>query len=552
MKKRVLGALLCLSMVVGMTTTSVVSADTKVEDSEIVTEGDGKSWTWDLSPVELSVFVDQSAYVNDWDTERYEYFKKVEEETGIHFTFTSGDENKLNAIIASGNLPDVIVMWTGYSQRGMLENEDKLYAIDDLISEYAPTFDTLPESMMDWYRNDKTGKTYAMVNYFYANEWLTDEYKETIHNRITAREDLMEEIGVTPEDFSTKEGFKASLQKFKDSGIAYNGLEVAPFMLGAAIPSQSVEFWAQNFGACAETENGDWQDIRMTDEMKESLLYLNDLYRSGLMDIECLTIDNQQLRQKVGSGATFVTTGYAGSSSPATAALMGADPDAKIVPVGPITGDNGKTLQSPAGGQGWLSVLITKDCERPDRAIRFMEYLYDEHNMLEANYGMEGLVWNMGEDGKIEYTEQYLKDKEADPSNVSTTYGFGSNALYFSIQPQLLNKYLPAPTDPIEIANKEIDKFYYDYGFYGLPFSELESTLDSDTAAVAAKLNDVWNQSIGMIITAASEEEAGAAYDAAITTMKNEGWDQYYEAINTTFKERKEKLGIEMAHPYNQ
>lgn len=523
------------------------------EASSAGEEKDGPSWTWDTSPVELSMFVVEGGYSNDWNTEKYAYFRKVTEETGLSFTFTSGDENKLNAIIASQNLPDLFSMWTGYAQRRTLEDGDKLYPIEDLIEQYAPTFTSLPQSMLDWYRNENTGKTYAMANYFFAEEWMTDGTILTVHNRITARGDLMEQAGLTAEDFETKEGFKAALRTFKDSGITYNGFAVSPFMLGAATTAQSIEYWAEDFGAAREDgETGDWLDIRMQPEMKEGLLFLNDLYTSGLLDIECLTIDNTQLREKVASGATFVTTGYAGSSAPATTSLLTADPNASIVPVGPIHGDSGRELQVAAGGQGWQAVVITKDCEHPDRAIRFMEYLYDEHNMLEANYGMEDVVWIMGEDGRIVYTDEYLAAKEADPVNVATTYGFGGNALMFSLQDMLMSKYLPEPTDPIDQANRKMDIYWSSYGYAGLAFSELESALDTETATLSAKLADIWNQAIASVITAPDQDAAAAAYDTAVANMKAEGWETYYEAVNTEFRNRKAKLGIEFAHPYNQ
>lgn len=556
MKRKMTSIILAMALAItALSGCSKASTETKTTDTDKIAETpttekkEGPSWTWDTEPVELSVFVVESGYQKDWDPKNMAYDKKVTDETGLTFKFTSGDENKLNAVIASGDMPDIISMWVGYPQRKMLEDSEQLYALEDLITQYAPTFTSIPKSMMDWFKNDKTGKTYATANYFYTPELLTDEVYLTSHNRITARADIMKDLGLTAEDFTTKEKFKNSLKKVKDTKVQYNGFEVIPFMLGAAVPSQSVEFLANYFGVAYEDgETGDWKDFRKEPETLEALLFANDLYREGLLSVESLTIDNKQLEEKVAGGSIFATTGMIGSQAKA---LTASDPNAYMVPIGPLKGDNGKEpyLRSTVSS-GWQSVMITKKCKYPDRAIRFIEYLMTPEKMLEANVGLEGTVWNMDPDGKIVYTEQFLADKKADPQNINKKYGITD--LMFTHNDMIIQPYMPLPEDKASLNLVELDKYYAKFTYNSIVFDELVPQAATEEAEIGAKLNAVWDQAIASVITAENQEKATAAYEQAIASMDKEGWPTWYEAQNKLFKERKAKLGVEFAHPYNQ
>lgn len=510
---------------------------------------EGPSWTWDTSPVELSVFVAEGGFDKQWDAANNPFDKMVTEETGVSLKLSSGDGNKLNALIASGDLPDIIVMWTGYTQRSMLEEEDRLYALDDLIKDYAPTFTNIPTSMMNWFKNTKKDKTYAIANYFYTPEHLTEDVYLSSHNRITARKDIMDELGIKPEDFSTKDGFVEALKKVKDSKTMYNGFEVTPLLLGAAIPRQSVEFLANYMGVNYEDgKTGKWLDYRKEPETLEALLFANRLYTEGLLSVESLTIDNKQLEEKVASGSTFATTGFVGSQAEA---LTQTDPNAYMVPIGPVKGDNGKEpyLRSTTGS-GWLSTVITKNCKTPDRAIRFLEYLMTPEKMVEATLGVEGVVWTPGAEGRIEYTEQFLADKAADPQGVNKKYGI--DEIMFTRNDMIVQPYLPLPTDPVDINLLELDKAYGKYTYSSIAFDELAPDGGTNEASIDARLNQIWDQAIGTIITAASPEDAEAAYKKAIADLDKEGWDAWYATQDAKFQERKAKLGLEFAHPYNQ
>lgn len=526
------------------------SASTTAEATETAaTQPDGPSWSWDTSPVELSVFVAEGWYNKTWDSVNVAFDKMVTEETGLSFKFTGGDGNKLNAIIASGDLPDMMVMWTGYTQRQMLEEQDQLYPLDELIAEHAPTFTSIPDSMKKWFTNTKTGKNYSVANYFYTPEFKTDKVYLTSHNRITARKDILDKFGIKAEDFKTKAGFKAALQKVKDAGFQYNGFDVSPFILGASIPSQSIEFLANYMGVNYEDPTtGKWLDYRKQPETLETMLFLNDLHTNGLLGIESLTMDNSQLAEKVNSGATFVTTGMSASNSNA---LTTADPNAYMVPVGPLAGDGGKApyLRSTTSA-GWTAMVITKACKAPDRAIRFMEYMMTPDKMIQAAMGVEGVVWTKGADGRAVYTEQFLADKEADPTNVGTKYGIDS--MFFTYNDMIVQPLKPLPTDPIALRNLEMDKYYGQFTYMSTPFDELVPNGGTDEAAIDAKLNEIWNQAIAEIITASSADAAKAAYDAAIANMDKEGWEKWYQAQDAKFQERKTKLGLKFASPYNQ
>ena len=509
----------------------------------------GQSWTWNTSPVSFSYFMAESWYTQKWDPKNIEYDKKVTKETGVSFSkMDGGDGTKLSAVIAAGNLPDIMSMWVGYTQRTMLEDNDKLFALNDLIKLYAPTFTNIPKSMTDWFKNSNTGKTYCIADYFFTPELIGDAAYNTSHNRITARKDIMDKLGIKAEDFSTKDGMVAALKKVKDANVQYKGFTVKPFYLGASIQRQSVEFLAQYFGVDYEDKTGNWLDYRKQPETLEALLFANRLYREGLLDGECLTIDNRQLDEKVNGGIIFCTNGVAGSTPKA---LQKEDPNAYMVPVGPLKGDNGRApYLRGISSSGWVTTVITKNCKNPDRAVRFLEYLMTTEKMIESAAGPKGIVWNYGSDGRIQYTDEYTKAKADDPVTAQKKYGV--NTLFMTYNELMIQPFMPLPTDPIDKHFMDIDKYYARYTFNSTPFDELVPDGGTDEAAIDTKLNKVWDQAIARIIVAKSETDARTFHKQTLDDMDKEGWQKWYDVQNVKFQDCKERLGLKLAHPYNQ
>ena len=177
---------------------------------ERVPEG---SWSANKdTPVTIDWFMAYDWFGSTFDPEKNDGWARILEDTGVTINFQSGDTDKLNMLIASGTLPDVITMDATATQRKLLENSNALAPLDTLIAEYAPDMN-VPQSMMDWYRNDD-GHTYIIASYYYGEERTAPEFggMYVTHNKNAVRVDILEQIGMTMDDLQTPDGMLAALR----------------------------------------------------------------------------------------------------------------------------------------------------------------------------------------------------------------------------------------------------------------------------------------------------------------------------------------------------
>lgn len=138
----------------------------------------------------------------------------------------------------------------------------------------------------------------------------------------------------------------------------------------------------------------------------DALVYFNQLYSEGLFDSEGFSQTSSQHSTKIsqeilGIFAVYDPKGQAGADHP-------------YVPLPPILGANGTTLYD---GSNDLNVIqnfgITIACEKPEILVRYHDYVNDSmENKLTWNYGPEGDLWTLNNDGTWNQLEDNLSEGE--------------------------------------------------------------------------------------------------------------------------------------------
>ncbi|MFY9177103.1 MAG: extracellular solute-binding protein [Caldicoprobacterales bacterium] len=512
-------------------------------DSEELKAG----WMKDTSPVTLTWFVNQDYYTKQWDVDNCLLDKYITEQTGVTVEINSGTNEKLNAIIASGTLPDVITAEYSLSQVQELQEAGLIWAIDDLIEEYNPSF-VVPESMKRWHGNENDGKLYGIVSYFYADEHMQDGPMLEVHNELKARKDIMDQLDIKPDDFLTKEGTLEALRKVRDAKVTYNGFDVVPAYFQY---NHIVEF----FAAPKEDKDGNYLDAFHQPEALEAAKFLNQLYRENLMPEDVLTMNTQMLRERIARGEVFSFTGHLYDSTDSLMnALYNIDKTAYNVHVGPLHNDNN---DDPVLGvsplAGWTISMITKQTEHPDRAIYLFDFLYSGDDIhITTWYGPEGEAWEWEDESKTKYkmTDQYLADFEEDPSAAAAKYTNGGFEWLANWIP--IRKGMPVPTETHLKAGYDSDMYFSQWGLYDLPFTGINPQGGTDLAGVAARVDEIQLEYVAKMVTASSEEEVEAFFNEMIQKKKEVGYDELHNYRNEQFQKNKEKLGLDFAWPSNQ
>lgn len=217
-----LAAVMALSLLAGCGSGGNGKPDDKPSqdqgDEEFVYDSGKASWEQDTSPIELEWFVAYDWIDLGFDPDNNEFDKWIYTDTGITIKYTIGSQEKLNVLMATGNLPDIVTYDAVSAERENMENSGMLMPLDELKEKYAPDMQ-VSDGMMNWYRNENDGKWYAWVSYFSD---LEEHEKEGVslesHNMNYARKDIMDALNIDPASMTIKEGFLAALQTVKDSG----------------------------------------------------------------------------------------------------------------------------------------------------------------------------------------------------------------------------------------------------------------------------------------------------------------------------------------------
>ncbi|SDS03149.1 putative aldouronate transport system substrate-binding protein [Paenibacillaceae bacterium GAS479] len=490
----------------------------------------------DKTPIKLNWFVAMDWYKRDWNPELNLMDKKLFDDLGIEINFTSGSPEKLSAMIAAGDIPDMITMESTTPQRGVLEKSGYVFPMNELLAKYTPEL-KVPETVQNWFKTSD-GNYYGLPNYFYAPEEMKPNNFYPTHQTLRARQDIMTQLNIDPAAFETKEGTLEALRKVKAAKLKYNGFEVKPAYI-------FYEHLVQYFGAKREDEKGNYVDSFREPESLETFKFLNQLYREGLLPQDSMTLTRPQITEKVNAGGVFAYLPWQVKWN----ALVNADPKAYYVAVGPIKGDGGKTpILNPSPVTGWTMTMVGKKTKHEARIAKLIEYLMQDEMSINVTYGPKGIAWDYDANGLIKFTDQRNKDFAADADAATLKYGgFDWFTDWLPIQSAF-----PAPESEFEKREGETEKYFAKYSYNSMAFEAIKPDGGTDIAAIDIKIADYRKSMEAKMVLAKSEAEVVKMFNDMIEQEKKLGYDKLFAYWNEKFLETKKKLGIEFAWPGNQ
>jgi putative aldouronate transport system substrate-binding protein len=524
-------------------TSSETVAPAASSEAQGTTEvSDTPSWKKDTSPVELEWFIAYDWADLNFDPTNNAFDKYVLDNTGVTIKYTIGSQEKLNVLIATDSLPDIIT-YDAYSiERKNMEDNEMLMPLDELKAKYAPDIQA-SDGMVKWYTNEKDNHWYSWVSYFYD---LQDTYDkgvviETL-NMNFARQDIMKQLNIDPASMNTKEGFIAALQKVKDAGITYNGQKVVPYM------GIDVNYLAEQFGIDREDKDGNLMNEKRQPEYLEAILFLNEIYNKGLTTDEIFTMDNTTRKKLISSGGVFAGTSQAYLAGYDT--LYYADNNALMEAIGLIKGNGGKeAIISPSPTAGWTATMISKNCKNPERAAALLAFMTQPE--VSYSYYLGGIGNCDIVDGKAVINPEREKERSEDPSTYNAKYC--SSIQDFMCDYLWVEMYRPTTNQDAYEQNKKdfSNKWAKGHIFDDKIFTSVTPESGTDLAAVNVQLSEYWNQQFPLMVMASTVQEATQIYNDTIAQMDSMGMKDLDTYQNERFHANKEKMGVTFAWPRN-
>ncbi|MBR4503177.1 MAG: extracellular solute-binding protein [Clostridia bacterium] len=481
-----------------------------------------------------------------WDNMVAEAITRI---TGVKLSFVpvAGDAaEKLNTMLQSDTLPDIIAIDRGAAANDNYIANGAVIPLDDLIEQYAPNIKAQLGGTLDKVRNLNDGKVYGLPS------WFQDEVAPSAVFGFNLRMNYVKELGYydtyVEQGYFTKDQFVSLLKEWKAKYPEINGHKTIPLCFNADNESATMYTFRGMYGIDQYyvDENGSLFSNIRDPHSKDMYLFMNELYRDGLIDIDWPSCKKALFDEKCSGG--YVLGAPEAYWNIANTALQydaegNKNDDNMMYPFMVVADgvDPAKTTYGPTSVLGWTYTYISADCKDPIATIKFMDWLMSEEGQYVTQWGPEGVTWNYV-DGKRVLTDETIDALNADFWNFLTENGIRKYELLFKSgiaqdgQYYDLNSAFPIITGSQNVVAAFANKYLGVSAYDTTSMDNLSPDSGSMEALISTKTGDIRNAAFPMILMAESEEEAAKLFDQMLADCEAAGLSQVEAIANEKYQ----------------
>lgn len=554
-----------------------------------LTENNGTpSWEQgEKSDLEIDWYVDDSTF--SWaGAAGSDVVDEIYKKTGIKINFQvplNDDGTMLNSILNSPDMPDLITISCNNTTRVQMQEEGYVYPLDGLAERWAPTLfnNWSPEINQLYAATD--GQLYGVPCLYYSMDDIDafDDQGSVLQANYAAiaRKDYLDayvaykkaqDPNWSDKEATTPSGFIEMCKWVKDT---YNVDH--PILTDAFLTTEDntgVYALAQFFGVPRESEDGDLLYLEEQEGFYKTLEFLNTCYNEGLISDSNFSNTKQQQANIISAGGCFVfigqpqTTNY-GSATRNFALKNTEGLETKNQYVGIVLTDEegNPPVMANLAGNGDKFTMVTKDCERPDRLIKFIDFMTSLEGQNLTYFGIQGEHWYY----EIEPGETIVED------GITKTFKYGrvqwTDEAFELISSSQATRIIGNLTFQLLRPNKAIaklatfsgDEMYHFSTYlthnikavtsewaYTAKLLNLNNIRDArggdnylEVTTIVTLCQQLWRERLAEIITASNADACREAYEATLTRVREYGIEEVKEFDNALFHRLKEQFGME-------
>lgn len=523
------------------TTQSETTSETTVPDT------DEPEWKSDTSPFEFSVFLG-----GGWDQEQV--WKRgqiitdlVSELTGawLNVTVPTDPAEQLNIMIASDDLPDVLIISSTDPNMNALQKNGKLRSLTKLIDENCPSFwDNISDDVVNLTKYPDGNLYYLGIAHRSEESIMRPEVWGSAGAWVRAvRKDIYESLGfpnmITVDDYFNV--FRQVKEKYPDVEC------IGPYPIDLSgtshFPaSQMMGAFLYGFGKGDIRVSGDyWDDNGITKlafrspAWYETNKLFNQFYRQGFLSKESFTDKYDQYVSKIAQGRYFFgQNDYVYQNAAIKAANDGADDKIYTVHENVLFSADGGRPVYDAGSAvtTWLGWAITTNAKQPERIIKYMQYVWSMEGNMMFNFGIEGETFKRDSNGVPYLIEPYSLNP--------LQYGLQKDFAWVCTTDWMIEiQYKPLNSGLRRELGADIwDPFLELHHSIKLPVTKdgyvtgLGPDVGTDEMTALTQLNIYLQQKSTEMIFAESDEEFERVYDETIARADEMGASEIEKAVN--------------------
>ncbi len=538
------GIITAAGLFLGLTLVACTNQSQKTGQESVSTQAiDGVEPAWEkyaLEPITLDWYINYSWYATPWGENLVS--RTITEETGVNINFMTpiGNETeKLNALISSDTLPDLITIGYWEPQIEEMIDGDMVYALNELADQYDPYFWKVADPLaINWYTKED-GNVYEYPNSAVSAKDVEENENIGSNQTFLVRKDIYEAIG-SP-DMTTSQGFKAAVEKAAQMFPQVNGKSLIPVGAHNFDYEGNVSFdkYLMNFLAIPWEKNGEYYDRYTDPEYIKWLKMFRELGQEGLLANDIFVDTRTQMEEKLSEGRYFCMLYQYTDLLAQQRILYENHPESIYIAVEGPRNENGKDPTLPSTSIcGWTVTMISKNCKDPERAIAFMNYLMSEHGQKITFLGVEGVTYDVIDDKPV--LKQEVKDLlDTDRREYDKLYG--ADDAYWMLQDNVMQLQWIQETLPVIEQLREWSHQYVVYnGAYEILFPA-----DSDSADMDNKITMLWSETLPQLLLAPNEKEFDRIWKRFLGKRETMGYQKLLEESTIYMNEAKKKLEIE-------
>lgn len=372
------------------------------------------------------------------------FYQAIEEACNVNLEFvdSSGGKDSLSILMGTDDLPDIIYEWDGNVPGGVQKAlaDGSILALNDLMdSGYLPNFKSYLES------DPEVDKLCRNDDGLYA--WtpmirLADSPLVFSGNMI--RQDWLDELGL--EVPSTIDEMEQVLLAFKEKKGCDAGYSVA---------YKDYSKFVMSYGICENfyVENDEVKYGFIEPSYKDFLTTFNRWYGNGILDPDAFAQDIDAFYAKIASEKTGFVWGNTGGELGKIETMKADNQDMNFVPIPYPTLNEGDDFPVDVSNYRVSNVgmMIAATCENPEAAARVLDYVYGEEGHMLANFGQEGISYEM-KDGEPVFTDLVTNNPDGLSIQQALSFYAGSNN-----KPFLCDRRMMMQTYALQVQKDSLD-----------------------------------------------------------------------------------------------
>lgn len=456
--------------------------------------------------------------------------KQMEEETGIKLHFVhppEGDDGTFfTTMIASGDYPDIISDGFGSYPGGPTAAMDDGVLLDatELIQSKAYYYYHIMDTMDPEVREKRIWSDDGRIISFgtvFAPEYLDGR----VHGGFLVRKDILDKAGITklPETF---EEYEAMFEAFKAEGLVPWSLAMKEWQFRDYSPVASA------FDLTVRKEyvkDGKVYYSRTAPEYKNFLEIMHSWYEKGYITSDSLTQNTSEAQKKFQAGEAGAV--LAGSWEIITLEAVGQAncPGLEVVAL-PYPrqneGDEIHTMRSFILNPEGRKAFISAQCEHPEEAVRFVDYLYKPETIMMTAWGVntdEHTLWVEDENGNRDWTE-FMTDNPDFDYEIGRQR-FTANVLQGSWETIMEKKQYDIP----QVQQAWSEDAWFDHTNYDGVLSQYVTQTTDEAREISQLLTQVETYGDEMMFKFITGERSLDEFDAFVEELNAMGVDRLCE-----------------------